>query len=443
MLLLKSAESIAGRLTRNEAGIVVADLPSAAQAILRQSVKDRFYYQIADSYGHRLTGDAVLPLPADTEQTGPKFRMIEVDGQPVRMCRMPIQITPSPDDIWIQVAETLDSRQRFLRHIFLSILVPQIMLIVLASLSVWLGVTHGLKPLDKLGRVLRSRAKVDLSPIDIGKTPKELAPVTNALNDVFSNANDLISSQRQFIGNAAHQLRTPLTALTTYLDYIGRLENSTDDEFDGVLKPLSEAVNRVTHLVNRLLSLARSEECGAKELEQVDLSAVVNEVGVNLAAFAISNGICMDFDLPETPVYIQADPGDIVELVTNLIDNAIKYTSRRGSVWVKLDQRNSQTVALIVEDDGRGIDDNEKMRIFERFYRIPGTDGPGCGLGLSIVFEAARSNAAQINVFDRPGGGTIFLVKFKTNNNEGSSLKKSEKKDRATVLEERSLERQV
>lgn len=441
MLLLKSAESIAGRLSRNEAGIVVADLPSAAQAILRQSVKDRFYYQIADSHGHRLTGDAVLPLPADTKHTGPKFRMIEVDGQTVRMCRMSIQISPSPDDIWIQVAETLDSRQRFLKHIFLSILVPQLMLVVLASLSVWLGVTHGLKPLDRLGRVLRSRARVDLSPIDIGKTPKELAPVTNALNEVLANANDLISSQRQFIGNAAHQLRTPLTALTTYSDYIGRFENSKDEEFDGVLKPLSEAVNRVTHIVNRLLSLARSEEHGHKALETVDLSSVVNEVGVNLVAYAISKGISMEFDVPESPVLIQADPGDVAELVTNLVDNAIKYTSPQGSVWVKLEQREPHTVALLVEDDGKGIDDTEKLRIFERFYRIPGTDGPGCGLGLSIVYEAARSNSAQINVFDRPGGGTIFLVKFKTDKVDAAPVKRSRKRDDASLgLDKNSLE---
>lgn len=418
MLLLKSAESIAGRVGRNEAGIVVADIPSAAQAILRHSAKDSFYYQIADSFGHRLTGDAVLPLPRDTAETGPKFRMIDVDGRAARMCRMSVQINPSPDDIWIQVAETLESRQLFLEQIFLSILIPQLVLVVLASLLVWLGVKQGLRPLDKLGKVLKSRKELDLSPIDIGKTPNELAPVTKALNALFANANNHIRLQRQFVGNAAHQLRTPLTALTTYLDYIERhrqhrqADRRFDDEIEGVLQPMSEAVNRVAHLVSRLLSLARSEEHGQKEPDTLDLSAAVNDAGASLVSCALDRGIGMEFELPEDPVNIKADKGDIDELITNLLDNAIKYTAQDGFIWVKLHKDDSGMIALIVEDNGKGIQDVEKERIFERFYRIPGTAGPGCGLGLSIVSEVANGNGADVKVFDRPGGGTIFKVIF-------------------------------
>ncbi len=408
MLLLKSAESIAGRLSRNEEGIVVADIPKAAQAILRHNVKDQFFYQIADSYGHRLTGDADLPLPNDSNVEEPKFRYTTIDGEPVRMCRISVVIQPSPDEIWVQVAQTLDNRQQFLEQIFLSILAPQLVLVVLASLSVWLGVKNGLAPLEKLGHLLESRGKIDLSPVELGKTPAELAPVTRALNELFAGANDHIRLQRQFIGNAAHQLRTPVTALKTYVDYAERIKDSEKENIDSVLAQMSEAASRVAHLLNRLLSLARSEEHIGKQLELMDLNEAVNFAAEGVVHEALARGVSMEFDLPEEPVNIRADKGDLSEMLTNLFDNAIKYTSAQGSIWIKVED--SEKVILTVEDNGPGIDDIEKQKVFERFYRIPGSNGSGCGLGLAIVSEAAATNGATVDVLDRPGGGTIFRV---------------------------------
>lgn len=411
-LLLKSAESIADRLGRNEAGIVVADLPRSAQAILRHSPDNQFFYQIADSYGHRLTGDAELPLPRDHDDTGPQFRNSAIDGQKVRMCRIAVQISPSPDDIYIQVAETLNSRQKFLEQIFLSILAPQLVLVVLASISVWLGVKQGLDPLEKLGKLLKERGKLDLSPVDIGKTPAELAPVTKALNELFASANTHIHLQRQFIGNAAHQLRTPVTALKTYVEYAERIKDNDEKEnFDSVLKQMAEAANRVTHMVSRLLSLARSEEPHAQgELEIMDLNAAVNDAASNVVHEALARGVNMEFELPDEEMKIKADRGDIAEILTNLLENAIRYTSENGSVWVKVNANGR--VVLSVEDNGPGIGETDKQKIFERFYRVPGTNGSGCGLGLAIVFEAASNNDAVVEVKDRAEGGTIFQVSF-------------------------------
>jgi two-component system sensor histidine kinase TctE len=408
-LLLKSAESIAGRLGRNEAGIVVADLPRAAQAILRHNIKDEFYYQIADSYGHRLTGDADLPLPQDISVEEPRFKYTEIDGQPVRMCRISVVLSPSPDVIWVQAAESLNNRHRFLEQIFLSILAPQLVLVLLASLSVWLGVKHGLDPLERLGKLLESRGKLDLSPVEIGDTPEELMPVTTELNELFLNANNHIYRQRQFIGNAAHQLRTPVTALKTYVDYAERIKDSEKETLDTVLAQMSEAASRVAHMVNRLLSLARSEE-HSKELEKMDLNEAVNEAASNVVHEALSRGVNMDFELPEAPVMVNADRGDVGEMLTNLFDNAIRYTAENGFVSVKIEE--GEFVVLTVADNGPGIKDAEKEKIFERFYRIPGTNGSGCGLGLSIVSEVASANNAKVDVLDRPEGGTIFRVMF-------------------------------
>jgi len=411
-LLLKSAESIADRLGRNEAGIVIADLPRSAQAILRHSPDNQFFYQIADDYGHRLTGDVELPMPRGTEGVGPSFRNSAIDGQIVRMCRISVQISPSPDDIHIQVAETLNSRQKFLEQIFLSILAPQLVLVVLASISVWLGVKQGLDPLEKLGKLLKERGKLDLSPVDIGKTPAELAPVTKALNELFASANTHIHLQRQFIGNAAHQLRTPVTALKTYVEYAERIKDSEKENFDSVLKQMAEATNRVAHMVSRLLSLARSEEPHAQgELEIMDLNSAVNDAASNVVHEALNRGVNLEFELPEEPVQIKADQGDIAEILTNLLENAIRYTSERGSVWVKVNATSDKAI-FSVEDNGPGINENNKQKIFERFFRVPGTNGSGCGLGLAIVSEAALNNDAIVEVKDRPEGGTVFEVSF-------------------------------
>ena len=409
-LLLKSAESIASRLGRNEAGVVVVDLPRAAQAILRHNLKDEFYYQIADSYGHRLTGDAILPLPQDVSDAGPRFKYVEIDGQQIRTCRISVAVSPSDDIIWVQVAESLNNRHRFLEQIFLSILAPQLMLVLLASLSVWLGVKHGLDPLERLGNLLKSRGELDLSPVEIGETPAELEPVSTALNKLFANANNHIHLQRQFIGNAAHQLRTPVTALKTYVDYAERIKDTEKDTLDTVLKQMSEASSRVAHMVNRLLSLARSEEHDRKDIENMDLTEAVNDAASNVVHEALSRGVNMEFDLPETPVMVRADRGDVVEMLTNLFDNAIRYTASKGFVEVKIDQ--GEKITLTVADNGPGIADSEKEKVFQRFYRIPGTNGSGCGLGLSIVGEVASTNDANVDVLDRPEGGTIFRVIF-------------------------------
>lgn len=409
-LLLKSAESIASRLGRNEAGVVVVDLPRAAQAILRHNLKDEFYYQIADSYGHRLTGDAILPLPQDVSDAGPRFKYVEIDGQQIRTCRISVAVSPSDDIIWVQVAESLNNRRRFLEQIFLSILAPQLMLVLLASLSVWLGVKHGLDPLERLGNLLKSRGELDLSPVEIGETPAELEPVSTALNKLFANANNHIHLQRQFIGNAAHQLRTPVTALKTYVDYAERIKDTEKDTLDTVLKQMSEASSRVAHMVNRLLSLARSEEHDRKDIENMDLTEAVNDAASNVVHEALSRGVNMEFDLPETPVMVRADRGDVVEMLTNLFDNAIRYTATKGFVEVKIEQ--GEKITLTVADNGPGIADSEKEKVFQRFYRIPGTNGSGCGLGLSIVGEVASTNDANVDVLDRPEGGTIFRVIF-------------------------------
>ena len=413
-LLIRSAESIAARLSRNEDGVVIADIPRAAQDILRykeaDAMNERFFYQIADSFGHRLTGDSNLPLPRDLTDYAPKFRYATVNGTRLRMYRISVQINPSANVIWVQVAETLQGRNRFLKQIFLSILIPQVVLVFLASFSVWLSVKNGLAPVEKLGRILNDRKKLDLSPINIGRTPAELAPVIRALNELFANVEHRIELQRQFIANAAHQLRTPVTALRTNIEYAERLKDSDPATLVTVLDQTFEATTRVSRMVNQLLSLARSEDVASKTTELLSLTEIVNESAEMILPSAFERKICMDFDLPEHAILVNADRGDLVEMTTNLLDNAIKYTPAGGNVWVSITE--GDQVVLSIEDNGPGVKDEDKDKIFDRFYRVQGTPGPGSGLGLSIVKEIARRNNSTVEVINRLQGGTRFEITF-------------------------------
>jgi two-component system, OmpR family, sensor histidine kinase TctE len=405
--LENSADSIVGRLRRDDRGIIVADLPYAAQAVLRHHGVDKFYYQIVDSHGHRLTGDAVLPLPRDTGRLSASFRYATVEGHEVRMCRIAVQLDPGAEPIWVQVAETVNARNRLLTQILLSIMLPQIALVALSCGAVLLGVKHGLQALDKLSSLLRSRTKLDLSPIDIGRTPAELEPVTLALNELFLDANKHMHSQQEFIGNAAHQLRTPMTALKTYVDYLQRINDKP--AVASVLHQLAEVTNRLVHMTNRLLVLARAE--GNKQrrsYQAIDLAAVIDEAAASVVPEAISKGVEMHFDVPD--VGIKGDAYELTELVTNLLENAVRYNNPQGCVWVTVAKEDR--LKLTIADNGPGVPDAEKNRVFERFYRAAGSHKSGCGLGLAIVREIANKYNAEIQLTDRESGGAAFTVTF-------------------------------
>lgn len=411
-LLLNAADSIAARIRRDEKGVLIADLPMAAQDILRHNGRDNFYYQILDSNGKRLTGDSILPLPRNMSLKGAQFRYARVKEMPIRICRIPVHVPPSADEIWVQCAKTLNSRKLLQNEIFLSIVVPQFLLVVLASFSVWLGIRTGLAPLRKLGRLLKARDKLDLSPVIVGDTPEELEPVTQALNDLFFRAEKQINLQKEFVSNAAHQLRTPITAMKTYIDYANRTSEGSRD----ILVQMAEATGRVVRLVNKLLILARTEGKSGQTVGVANLSAAITSAGKHLVHEANARRVKLEFDIPEVPVKVLADQGDLEELVNNLLENAIKYSGSNGPgiVWLSLCVDDS--VTLNVEDNGPGICDTEKSKVFERFYRISNETDSGCGLGLSIVSEIAAKYSANVSLKDRPGGGSVFQVVFISSN---------------------------
>ncbi|MFA6210846.1 MAG: sensor histidine kinase N-terminal domain-containing protein [Candidatus Obscuribacterales bacterium] len=394
--LLNSASSVAAQIESDGKDIIV-DLPPAAQAIVRHSTQDKIYYQILDHRGQRISGDAIIPGPVNFLQTKPiAFRYASMNGQPVRIVRLRVNISFLPDKIaHIQVAETLHNRHHFTNKILLSIAFPQLLLILSGAIAIAIGVTRGLAPLNKLEIALASRSRLDLTPLEEETAPKEVQPLLRALNDLFSRLRDDIEAQQRFVANAAHQFRTPLAGLKTYVFAASQLP--ADQKMTEMLTHIDTGVERLSGLARKLLILAKSDPSNqTHSYEITDLNSVATEIVEEFQIEALSRNICLKLTLAESPALILGDFSDLTELIANLVENAILYTPASGSVSVLIEA--NQQVTLIVEDNGPGIAEEHREKVFERFYRILGNCPSGSGLGLPIVKEIATAHGAIISL---------------------------------------------
>jgi two-component system, OmpR family, sensor histidine kinase TctE len=409
--LANSADSVAARL-RSDGERILVDLPPAAQAILRHNDKDKFYFQILRKDGTRISGDSILPLPVsrlDAEQ--PIFRYAKLDGREIRMARIRVDVPKYPDEIvLVQVAETLNSRRELAHQILLSIVIPQMILIVLGALAVWRGVARGLAPLKRLEQALSVRSQLDLTPVASNNVPSEVRPLVNEINSLLGKLAEDIESQKRFVANAAHQFRTPLAALKTYIYYAKRLPS--DKQMNEILDKIDSGMERMSHLSNKLLALAKTEPANRADRNQnVDLNYLVSEVTAALVPEATKKNVQLAFVGSDRPAIVYGDAHNLSELAGNLIENAVFYTDIGGEVAVSVS--NGDEVRLVVHDNGRGIPERERDRVFERFYRLLGTDVPGSGLGLAIVKEIAAAHNAEVSIDTGTSGkGTVVTVVF-------------------------------
>jgi two-component system sensor histidine kinase TctE len=232
------------------------------------------------------------------------------------------------------------------------------------------------------------------------------------MNDLLARLATAIAAQQRFIADAAHQLRTPIAGLKTQTELA--LRQSQSGNVHDTLKQLQTATEQSARLVNQLLSLARAEP-GVKlghAVERLDLARLARDSTTEWVPRALARSIDLGYDGEEGAAWIEGDPFLVRDMLGNLLDNAIRYTQRGGQVTVRV-TGNSHTVALSVEDNGPGIPESERERVFERFYRVLGTGTEGCGLGLAIVREIALSHHAEVTLAAGAGGrGTVARVAF-------------------------------
>ncbi|MFZ2268310.1 MAG: sensor histidine kinase N-terminal domain-containing protein [Azonexus sp.] len=400
-------------------GKPVLTLPASARALLRADETDSVYFHVVTQDGKLLAGDKDLPMPAgmvqdDSALSGDIYlRDAEYNGQDLRMAYTYLADAQLPRERWIvvEVAETTDKRTQLANKIVASVILPQFIIIPLAVMLVWFGLSRGLRPLTRLRQTIETREPADLSPIATRRVPEELEPLVEAFNAMLERMKKNVEAQQRFVADAAHQMRTPLTGLKTQAQFAIR---ETDPEaLRHALRQIATGVDRAGRLVNQLLTLARTEggELAAQQYEPLDLALLVREVVEDWVMPAIDKGIDLGYE-SDGPAMIMGNPFLLRELAKNLIDNALRYTPSGGHVTCRI-LNTGITVMLEVEDDGIGISEEDAELVFERFYRVDDAGPEGSGLGLAIVQEIAMQHGSRATLRPNPRGqGAVAHATF-------------------------------
>lgn len=361
-------------------------------------------YAILDADGQVLHGEQWLGglPPSDSE---PEFHSEEHNGATWRIVR---QRQPTVlGEVVIAVADGSDPRQQWARSILFRVLLPNLVLIAAAAFAVGWAVERALKPLLALKEAVERRSPRDLSAIDEESSPEEVRPLVHSLNRLFRLVNAQAESQRRFVADAAHQLRTPLAGLQAQVEAWAQAasahpaQSTLELPTDQVHK-LRGATRRTSQLANQLLALSRADARGmhSQPTHRVDLKGLCeNQLESHLDAATARR---IDLGLDVEPVQVMGHEWLLRELLSNLVDNAVKYTGEGGSVTIRCGRRAGMAF-LEVEDDGPGVAAAELPRILERFYRVQGTQGEGNGLGLAIAEEIARVHHSHLQL--QPGSG--------------------------------------
>ena len=382
-------------------------LTPQARAVLLTDKYDAIFYAVRGPGGELLDGDGQLPLPPPrAPRAGDDSNRTYYDGarngQPIRLAALADHMHGQP--VTILAGETLVKRNALVREILLGMLLPELLLIAVSLVLVAIGVRAGLRPLSGLRQELAGRSQNDLSPVRVD-VPEEMQPVVNEINALLQRLSHSLASQRDFISNAAHQLRTPIAALQAQVEASLRGGGGQRaEELAGILG----AMQRLSHLVDQLLALARAEPALAQTANTLALEDLVQHAAETQMPRIIAGGL--DFACELAEISVRGNALLLEELLFNLLDNAVRHTPEGGSVLVR-SGKTATEIWLTVEDSGPGIPPGERERIFERFYQSATGRREGSGLGLAIVREIARQHGGSIaaGTSERLGGACLRL----------------------------------
>ena len=399
-----------------EQGEVKVSFPAPARALFRSDQDDVLYFQATDLAGEVVVGDREIPwvaAPRDVIPGEVQFRDGVIQGEEVRIAYLFIKAFPEPSSplVLLQMAETRNKRGDLASRVVTGVLLPQFAIIPLAVVLVWLGLSRGIAPLNRLQRILRRRRPSDLSPISTVGVPEEVRPLIVGFNEMMGRLEENLQAQQRFIADAAHQMRTPLTGLRTQTELA--LQETEPRQLRRSLEQIAGSAERASHLINQLLSLARAESSSEKiyAVEQLDLNDLATDVVQDLFPRALVKRIDLGLEAAQEALIIDGNPVLLRELMKNLVDNAIKYTPAGGQVTVRT--IGTEFAILEVEDSGIGIPESDREMVFERFYRVLGSGEDGSGLGLPIVQEIAELHRARVTLSPNPAGqGTLAQAVF-------------------------------
>lgn len=359
-------------------------------------------YAVTDVDGRVLHGHAWLAgLQLTTAE--PEFHSEQNGGLTWRIVRQRQKTVVG--DVIVALADGSNPQQQWLRTILLKVLLPHLVIIAAAAVAVRWAVDRALRPLLDLTEVVARRSPQDLRPIDNAATPQEVRPLVAALNRLFGLVEAQGESQRRFIADAAHQLRTPLAGLQAQVEAWAQAARRIVPSGGAgtMLLPVEQieklrgATRRTSQLASQLLALSRADarSMAAQPMQEVQIKALCESILE--AQLDAASRKQIDLGLDAEPAAVPGHEWLLRELLTNLVDNAIKYTPPGGSVTIRCGPL-GRGAFLEVEDDGPGVPDKELPRLLERFYRVPGTQGEGNGLGLAIAEEIARVHRSQLRL---------------------------------------------
>ena len=390
------------RQVRLVGGKPVLSLPASTRALLRADETDSVYFHVLTVEGRFLAGDKGLPDPPEFVEGKTLvgeiyFRDAEFNGQDLRMAYT--YVTDGQQGsrgVAVEVAETTEKRTQLANKIVASVILPQFIIIPLAVMLVWFGLSRGLRPLTRLRKTIEARDADDLSPIGTRRVPEELEPLVEAFNGMLERMKKSVEAQQRFVADAAHQMRTPLTGLKTQAQLAMRQKDPESLRF--ALQQIATGVDRAGRLINQLLTLARTEggEAGQRDYVPMDLSVLVREVVEDWLMMALNKEIDLGYEA-QPELMVKGSEFLLREMLKNLMDNALRYTPSGGHVTCRV-RLEEASVILEIEDDGIGLTPEQAEMVFERFYRVDDASTEGSGLGLAIVQEIAVLHEAKVTL---------------------------------------------
>jgi two-component system sensor histidine kinase TctE len=371
-----------------------------------------FSYSIRGPQGQLITGN---PQLSSASRTGgnPSFADATLAGNPVRVASY--ELSTAAGVLTVNVATPDDSHTGPAHFVLGSTWLMGFIQLDVTLLLVWIGVHFGLKPLLNVRREIESRSARELQPLQMSKVPAEVRPLVEALNLLFEMLGETARGQRQFVADTAHQLRTPIAGLLGHLEVM--MQEPAAAPLQARLASLHDGMSRLAHSANQLLSLARTDPSAslADRFESVDLKSLSERVlERNLDRSVESHH---DLGVDVRAAHVTGSERLLEDLLGNLVDNALHYTPPGGHITIRCGSDpatpSERGAYLEVEDDGPGIPAAERVRVRERFYRLPGSTGHGCGLGLAIVDEISRLHEADLAIDAGANGrGTRIRVTF-------------------------------
>jgi two-component system sensor histidine kinase TctE len=429
--LLQASRSLARQLKPIGNGLLI-DFPKAAQDVLEADPLDRLLYMVSSPPGQFILGNQALPPPSlpsaqdhytlDTpyfyDGSMPALPPAATTGQALRVVALYLNFgddQTAPQTMLVQVARSSANREELAQRILVDMLLPMSSLVLLMTVIVWLGIRAGLSPLARLRQQVEGRAPTDLAPLQLASAPRELWSLATAINTLLSAVQNTVATQKRFIGDAAHQLRTPLAGLKSQTEIA--LQLTTDPELHARLQRVHDSATRSAHLVNQLLTLARAEpeSVMTQDRQRFDLHRMAHHLTAEWVPRALRARMDLGMDENATaPVWVEGNELLIREALTNLIDNALHYAGAGSQITVRVsaDMTVAQPMAwLQVSDTGPGLSLLDRERVWERFVRATDT-GHGCGLGLAIVKEIVERHAGRVSLSDAHPQGLCVCIKL-------------------------------